>query len=343
MLRKASIALALLAPALLGAQAYAQSNEKKVTLRLSHNLPATNALHTDVLLPWSESIKEASGGSLSIRLFPAQQLGSTKDHYNLARDGIADMALYVLGIEPGRFPVVDAVNIPFLAADGAKGSRAVHEWYQQYASQEMPDVKLCTIMYDAGGTIHSNKPLHSPSDAQGMKIRTANLPTANYFRSAGAVPVQMPATEAAEAAERGMVDGIMFPWSLLKGMGADRALKHHLDTHVYFIGTTLLMNKRSYEKLGEEQKKVIDQHCTVDWSEELSKRWYDSDQKGREALAADPEHTLYKPTDDELNQWKQMTESIRSEWAESVNAKGLDAEEVFRNLQTQLKDHGAAH
>src|SRR5690554_6421701 len=100
MLRTVSLALGLAAPVLLAANVHAQSEDRKVTLRLSHNLPSTNALHTDVLLPWSRSIQKASEGSIAIRLFPAQQLGATKDHYNLARDGIADLALYVVGIEP---------------------------------------------------------------------------------------------------------------------------------------------------------------------------------------------------------------------------------------------------
>ena len=343
-MNRRSAVFAKLVPLLLvGFTLQAHAQEKKVTLRLSHNLPATNALHTDVLLPWSRSIEKAAGGSVTIRIFPAQQLGATKDHYNLARDGIADLSLYVLGIEPGRFPIVGAADMPFLLSDSSKGSRALHEWYLPHANQEMPDVKVCTVMYDAGGTIHSRGPIRTPADMKGVTIRTANLPAANYFRAAGAAPVQMAATDAAEAAERGMVDAIMFPWSLLKGLGADRALKHHLDTGFYFLGTAILMNTKSYEKLGDSQRKIIDDHCNADWAEKLSKSWYANDQKGREVLAADRSHTLHTLNDAEIVEWKALSATLQKDWEKSISASGRDGAAIFNDLKQRLQKYGAAH
>ena len=80
----------------------ALAQDGAVSWRLSHNLPTNNALHYGVLEPWAASIAEASEGSIKIDIFPAQQLGRAQDHYNIARDGIADVALYLVGIDKSR-------------------------------------------------------------------------------------------------------------------------------------------------------------------------------------------------------------------------------------------------
>ena len=55
---------------------------------------------------WAELIEKASNGSIKIAIFPAQQLGKAFDHYNMARDAIADITHVNPGYEPGRFPIV---------------------------------------------------------------------------------------------------------------------------------------------------------------------------------------------------------------------------------------------
>lgn len=321
----------------------AWADDRPVRLRLSHNLPTTNALHFGVIEPWAKSINEASGGNLTVQIFPAQQMGAAKDHYNLARDGIVDLAFYLVGIEPGRFPIVTAGEMPFLVSDNGKGSRAFYEWYQQYAAKEMPDVKVCTMFYDGGGTIHSKKRIESPADLQGLKIRSPNVLAANFYRIAGASPLQLSASDAAEAVERGVVDAISFPWNLLKALGVDHTLKYHLDMDFYSLGTAILMNKASYNRLSDAQKATIDAHCNADWAEKLPKAWYDWEQEGRQALLQDASHTVYQLSDDKRGQWREVADQVRAEWVQGAARSGVDAEQAFADLQRRLREYDAAY
>jgi hypothetical protein len=59
-------------------------------------------------------VEAASKGSIKIAFFPAQQLGKAADHYDMARDGIADMAYVNPGYQAGRFPIIAAGELPFL-------------------------------------------------------------------------------------------------------------------------------------------------------------------------------------------------------------------------------------
>src|SRR6266852_7185774 len=48
------------------------------------------------------------------KVYPAQQLGKAFDHYDMARDGIADVTYVNPGYQPGRFPIIAAGELPFL-------------------------------------------------------------------------------------------------------------------------------------------------------------------------------------------------------------------------------------
>src|SRR5882762_4194499 len=84
------------------------AQDKPVQLRFSHWVPTAHPMHA-AAVAWAESIEKASNGSIKIAIFPAQQLGKAFDHYNMARDAIADIAHVNPGYEPGRFPIVGAV------------------------------------------------------------------------------------------------------------------------------------------------------------------------------------------------------------------------------------------
>ena len=69
----------------------AAAQDKAVELKFAHWLPAQHALAKTGFEPWAKSVEAASKGSIKVAVFPAQQLGKAPDHYDMARDGIADM------------------------------------------------------------------------------------------------------------------------------------------------------------------------------------------------------------------------------------------------------------
>src|SRR5262249_10993096 len=67
-----------------------RAQDKPVVLKFSHWVPPTHPMHASAVA-WGESIEKASNGTIKVTIFPAQQLGKAFDHYNMARDGIADI------------------------------------------------------------------------------------------------------------------------------------------------------------------------------------------------------------------------------------------------------------
>ena len=195
MTRTALKTLALAAALLAGA---AQAQDKPVTLKLSSWVPAQHALNP-ALQAWADDIKKASGGTITATLFPSEQLGKAFDHYDMARDGIADFAYINPGYQPGRFPIMAGASLPFLFANGKGGSAAIDAWYRAYAAREMKDVKFCLAFIHDPGTFHSKKKLLSPTDVKGLKVRPATSTIGQMVTLLGGTNVQASAPEARDA------------------------------------------------------------------------------------------------------------------------------------------------
>src|SRR3981189_865607 len=147
-MRKAILAL-LLAASLTPAFAQDKTVNMKVSLWVppAHPLvPATQA--------WVADIEKASGGTIKMSVFPSEQLGKAFDHYDMARDGIADITYVNPGYQPGRFPTPAAGPPPFPFFVAKKGTLALNEWYHKYAPKEMKDTKLCFGLTPDPGALH---------------------------------------------------------------------------------------------------------------------------------------------------------------------------------------------
>ena len=160
------------------------AQDKTFELKLSHWVPPSHPLQK-ALEDWGASVEKASGGTIKFKVFPAQQLGKAFDHYDMARDGIADLTYINPGYQPGRFPIIGAGELPFLIANGKGGSQALDAWYRKYADKEMKDVKFCLAFVHDPGTFHSKtKKIMVPGDIKGMKIRPAHATMAHLRHAA---------------------------------------------------------------------------------------------------------------------------------------------------------------
>src|SRR5579875_3705929 len=106
----------------------AQAADAPVDLRFSFWVPAAHPLVV-ATKAWADDIAKQSNGALTVSIFPSEQLGKAFDHYDMARDGIVDMAYVNPGYQPGRFPVIAVGEIPFTFGDARKGTQALDTWY----------------------------------------------------------------------------------------------------------------------------------------------------------------------------------------------------------------------
>ncbi|HYC13372.1 MAG TPA: TRAP transporter substrate-binding protein [Stellaceae bacterium] len=334
--------LGLCLASLLALSAPALAQDKTVQLKLAHWVPPAHPLHP-ALQAWAADIEKASGGTIKSTIFPSEQLGKAFDHYDMARDGIADFAYVNPGYQPGRFPVIAGGELPFLASNGKSGSAAFDAWYRKYAAAEMKDVHFCFAFISDPGALHSHKKIVLPAEVKGLKVRPADATIAGFVTLLGGTNVQASAPEARDVLARGVADAITFPWGSVVLFGIDKAVNYHMDVPLYVSNFVWVMNQKTYDGMSAAQKKVIDDHCTTEWAEKVAGPWADFEAAGRAKIQAMEGHQVYPLTPEELAEWRKAAEPLLAKWAENARKVGVDPDAAMAELRASLKKYDALY
>jgi TRAP-type C4-dicarboxylate transport system substrate-binding protein len=319
----------------------ASAEDKTFELKLSHWVPPTHPLQK-AIEDWGADVEKASGGTIKYKVFPAQQLGKAFDHYDMARDGIADLTYVNPGYQPGRFPIIAAGELPFLVGDAHGGIRAIDNWYRKYAATEMKDVKYCFSFILDPLTWHSKtKKIVVPGDIKGMKIRPAQATVAAWVTLLGGTNVQASAPEVRDVLEKGVAEAVTFPWGSVPLFGIDKVTKYHMEAPLHTVTFQWLMSPRTYAAMSPAQQKVIDAHCTSQWAAKFADPWADFEHAGIAKVKAEPDHEVYTISADQLAAWKKSAEPLKQKWADGVKGAGGDPDTIFKELQASLAQYNA--
>ncbi|HVZ53117.1 MAG TPA: TRAP transporter substrate-binding protein [Pseudolabrys sp.] len=321
----------------------ALAQEKTFNLKLSHWVPPSHPLQK-ALEEWGASVEKDSGGTIHYKVYPSQQLGKAFDHYDMARDGIADLTYINPGYQPGRFPIIAAGELPFLMANGVGGSQAIDAWYRKYADKEMKDVKFCLAFVHDPGSFHSKtKKIVLPSDIKGMKIRPAHATMATWVTQLGGTNVQSSAPEVREILDKGVADAVTFPWGSVSLFGIDKVTKYHMDAPLYVTTFAFVFSKTTYNQMSAKQKQVIDNHCTNEWARKVAEPWANFEHSGIAKLKAEAGHDVYELTPAQLAEWKKSAEPLHQTWAANVKKAGGNPDQIMSELKADLVKYKAAY
>ncbi len=334
-------ALAMLAALGMAAPA-AHAQNKPVNLRISLWVPPSHPLVQSVR-DWAADMTKESSGSITATVFPAEQLGKAFDHYDMARDGIADVAWISPGYQPGRFPVINAPQLPFMLTDAKAGSAAVDEWYAPLAAAEMADTHFCVAFVADPGTLHTKTRVSVPEDVRGLKVRPAQETVAQMVTALGGTNVQASIAEARDIISRGVAGAITDFWNSQFLFHINDVTKFHIDFPLYTSAYVLMFNKGTFDRMSDAQKAVVDHHCTADWAQRLATPWAEYEHSGIELTRKAAGHTVVELTPEQLASWKIALQPVTAAWEAGVRKAGQDPAPILADLKARLAAHGAAY
>ena len=209
-----------------------------------------------------EELAKATGGKLDLELFFGASMGPLNRHFELARTGVADMAWFQEGATPGRFPLTELLQSPFLYPPGALGSITA----AKVAGDLLPELKkehadvdlLWVVNNRPSGIYDANKPIKSVADMQGRRYRTPTPADVQIIKGISAVPVGIPATEMAEGLQKGTIVGVVTDPFGIFTFRIGNLVKYYADTVRTSITFGLALNKDSRAKLPEDMRKLVD-------------------------------------------------------------------------------------
>ncbi|UYF99862.1 TRAP transporter substrate-binding protein [Halomonas sp. GD1P12] len=310
------------------------------TLRLSHFWPSASAVHKEIFEVWADSVEEASQGELDVQIFPSGTLSKPDHAYQGAVDGISDIAASLQGYTSGRFPLSEIVQLPGISSSATQGSCILQTMFDEgLIDSEYEDVKVLFLFTTGPAYLHTRSTeIQSPSDLAGLRIRRPSDVAGEMLSSLGADPIGMPAPDIYTSLQRGVMDGLSFPWEAMRVFGINELVDYHLEVPYYSGAVMAVMNRDAFEALSDEARAVIDQHSGMAWSQVAGEVYHRLDAVGRdEALEqGDTIHTVEDPLGDPA--WAGPLEEGTERYLTRLEERGLDNAREVHERALSLRD-----
>ena len=208
-------------------------------------------------------IREKTGGRVEIQVFPNSQLGSDTDTLSQLRSGAVELfslsGLILSTLVPAAS--INGVGFAFKdygqvwpAMDGALGAHVRAEIAKRglYAFGKQFDNGYRQIT-------SSNKPIRTPEDLNGFKIRVPPSPLwTSMFKAFGAAPTSINFSETYSALQTKLVDGQENPLAIIETAKLYEVQKYLTVTNHMWDGFWILANKKAFEAMPAETRAIVE-------------------------------------------------------------------------------------
>jgi len=313
--------------------------QEREEIQLSYSIffPPTHA-HTKAAESWAREVESRTGGTLKINIYPGGTLTGAGECYEGVVRGISDIGMSVFAYTRGRFPVMEAVDLPLGYPTGMAATRIANAYYQEMKPEELNDVKVLYLHAHGPGLLHTKEPVETLEDLQGLQIRSTGL-SAKMVSALGANPVAMPQGDTYEALQKGVVEGTFAPMETLKGWRQAEVID--ATTECRDVGYTtamfVVMNKNKFNQLPEDMQDVLTA-VSEEWIETHGKVWDDADEEGL-AFTLDSGNRVIEISEEESARWQAAIEPVIAEYIENAEAKGIDGRKSVDFLQEMVEKH----
>ncbi|KPA08920.1 C4-dicarboxylate ABC transporter substrate-binding protein [Candidatus Magnetomorum sp. HK-1] len=289
-------------------------------------------------MDWAKEIEKRTNGQVVITAFPGGTLTKAKQCYDGVVKGVTDIGMSVFAYTRGRFPVMEAVDLPLGYSSGLLATQVVNSFYQQVQPKELSDVQVMYLHAHGPGLFHTQKPVQKLEDLIKMKIRSTGLST-NVVEALGAVPVPMPQGSTYDALKKGIVEGTFGPMEALKGWRQAEVI--HYSTDCKDIGFTtamfVVMNRSKWNSLP---KNIQDVFIDVNkkWIDVHGNAWDALDKEGEE-YTRQRKNFIFNLSEEEIERWQKAVEPLVYNYSDKMKAKNLPGKEYIDRLTKLIQEH----
>lgn len=237
------------------------TDSEVTTLRLGHTLDTQHSVHK-AMVHFGERLNTLSNGAMDVKIYPSSQLGTEREMIELLQIGSLSMTKVSASPLEGFVPAMKIFSIPYIFRDNDHFWKVLNSDVGQGLLAGVEPFRLKGLAYyDAGSRSFytNNKPVRTPADLAGMKIRVLNSPTAvRTVRELGGAATPVAWGELYTALQQGVVDGAENnPPSYYLSRHYEIARYYSLDEHTS-VPDVMLMSLRVWENLTDQQQEWVD-------------------------------------------------------------------------------------
>ncbi|CTQ31875.1 TRAP transporter substrate-binding protein [Jannaschia rubra] len=305
-------------------------------LVLSSWLPPRHPIVVNAIKPWAEEVEEVTDGRVTVRVL-GKPLGSPPSHFDMARDGVADITYGLHSFsQDDRFDKSQVGQFSFIGDDAIAASSAFWTVYTEDldARADHEGTHLLGLFVHGPGLFHNNKlRIETPADFAGLKIRVPGGYVAGLMEDLGATPLFMSSTEVYEKLSRGVIDGVTFTYEALTAFNLTDDVAYSMTVPGGLYNTTwfLVVNEAKWDGIAEEDREAIEAISGAAFAERVGQAWNDADTAAVEEIEA-AGITLHSASDAVLEAVRAAAEAREAAWAGSLG-DDYDGEAALARLR----------
>lgn len=316
-------------------------------LKMSDQFPTQHTITAEGTQAFFDYIEAHPEADLTIKHFPAGQLGKPNAQLDLVQDRVADIAMVGISYVPEKLPISTMMELPQLYEKSFGG----YETIRRMARNELNDaefskagiVPLWSVVTPQYQLLLTRKdPITDISDLKGVKARVAGATSELVASALGLTPVRMPAPDLYVALERGTLDAAIYSLSVLQSYKLEEVTSSYTsNASLGGVSFIAFMNTGVWDSLTPDQQRVVraasdaagfatacallkNEVKTIETLNEMGK-------------------TVYELDDKTLGQFIDALAGVSDIWTSNMDSRGVPGTEMlarFKEIQAGLKADG---
>lgn len=318
-----------------GEAAPAEDFGDPVTLTFGHPFPPTDPIQTGVWEPWVEQVREATGGTVDIEIHAGGALAPGPQVYENTVAGAQDLGWTMPGYTPGRFPITQIIEAPFVFEGAVQGTEAAWALWNEFDAlqEEFSDVKLLSLWaMDTGDLFTRDVPVERLEDLEGMTIRSPAPLQGQALEAMGANAVGMPGPDIYDAIERGVIDGYKLANSATRVFDLGQTTGYRTVCNCYTGAFVFVMSQSAWDGLSPAQQEAIESLAGPDLGMELA--------EAHQAAADETEASYWPETgvetvelpDEEFDRMRDAVQPVFDQWIDERESEGVPGQAMADRL-----------
>ena len=306
--------------------------DETVNLVYTNFFPPTH-VHSKLAQAWCEAVEKESNGRVKVQYLPGQSLVKAGQGFEAVTGGVVDMAMDCFAYTRGRFPVMEALDLPLGYTSGAMATNVVNQAEAKLKPKELDEVAVMYVHAHGPALLFTkSKPVTDLAGVKGLKVRAQGA-GAKVIEALGGTPVAMPMPDAYQALAKGVVDAAMHPIESTAGWKLGEVEKFCTLNYSMAPTTTffVVMNKDRWQALPEDVKAIITK-LNAEFAKKHGEAWDEADQKGQEFFMSRPGRQMLELSPEEAARWKEAVAPVMTDYVERMQKKGLNGKAILETV-----------
>ncbi|PYE86598.1 TRAP transporter substrate-binding protein [Phyllobacterium leguminum] len=227
------------------------------TLKLGHLGNEDNSWHK-AAMKFAEEVKARTNGELEVQVFPNEQLGKETDLIKGLQLGTVDFTITGESLQNWT-PYASLLAVPYALRDSEHMRKVVEGPIgQKIATEIEAKAKLVPLTWFERGPreLTSNRPIKTPDELNGLKLRVPNVPLfVSVWEALGAKPTPMAFSEVFTGLQSHVIDAQENPLALIRSASLYEVQKYvnmtdHVRSWIYLVASQRLMKNLTDEQRG---------------------------------------------------------------------------------------------